>query len=61
MKLIKQVLVTPSHQDHVTNEKHTTTTRVTMAAKLGLTVSYLNGLLPIESHDTLITWSFEIT
>ena len=32
-----------------------------MATKLGRIVTYLDGLLTIESHDPLITWSCEIT
>ena len=33
------------------------TTRVFMATKLGRMITYL---LPINSHDSLITWSYEI-
>ena len=35
MRLIRQVLVTSSHQDQGTNYNHISTTRVLMAAKLG--------------------------
>ena len=31
-----------------------------MATKLGRTMTSLDGLLPIMSHDSLITWPFEI-
>ena len=57
---IKQVLVTSLRQDHVTNDKHISTTRVPMATKLGRMLAYLDGLLPIKSHDPLIKWSCEI-
>ena len=47
IRLIKQVLVTSSHQDHVTNENHyISTTTVPMTTKLGRMVIYLDGLLP---------------
>ena len=46
IRLIKQVLVTSLRQDHVTNGKHyISTTRVPMANKLGMKVTYL-GLCP---------------
>ena len=62
MGLIKQVLVTLSQPDHVRNQKHyISTIRVAVTSKLGRMVSYLNGLLPIKSNDTLITWSCELT
>ena len=32
-----------------------------LATKLGRTVTYLNSFLPIKSHDSFITWSYEIT
>ena len=32
-----------------------------MATKLGKTVTYLDGFLPIKLHDPLITWSCDIT
>ena len=48
MRLIKQVLVMSLRQDNVANEKHCiSTTRVSMATKLGRMVTYLNGLLPV--------------
>ena len=31
-----------------------------MATKLDRMVTLLEGLLPITSHDTLITWSYKI-
>ena len=31
-----------------------------MATKLGRMMTSLDGLLPIMSHDPLMTWSFEI-
>ena len=62
MRLIKQVLLTSLGQPHVTNENNyfSTTTPLLMATKLGRMVTYLDGLLPIKSHDPLITWSCEI-
>ena len=53
----KQVLVTLLLQDHVTNLKHISTTKVSFATKLGRMVTYLDWLLPIKPHDPLITWS----
>ena len=35
--------------------------KVSMARKLGKTGTYLEGLLPLKSHDAMITWSCEIT
>ena len=32
-----------------------------MATKLGRMVAYLDGLHPMKSHDSLITWSCKIT
>ena len=32
-----------------------------MAIQLGRMATYLNEFLPIKSHDSLITWSFETT
>ena len=61
LRLIKQLLVTSLRQDHVTNGKHRpSTTRVPMATKLGRMITYLDGLLPIKSHDPLITCSCKI-
>ena len=34
--------------------------RVSMANKLGRMIASLDGLLPIMSHDPLITWPCEI-
>ena len=34
--------------------------RVSMANKLGRMITSLDGLLPIMSHDPLITWPCEI-
>ena len=31
-----------------------------MATKIGRMIAFLDGLLPIMSHDTLITWPCEI-
>ena len=59
MRLIKEVLVISSHQDHMTN-KNISTARVPMANKLSRIVTYLDGLLPRKSHDPYITWSCKI-
>ena len=49
-------------QGYVTNENHYIfPTRVSMATKRGRMITYLDGLLPIKSLDSLITWSCEIT
>ena len=34
--------------------------RKTMATKLGSIITYLDGILPIKSHEALISWSCEI-
>ena len=48
-------------QGHVTNKNHyISTTRVSMATKLGGMIASLDELQPIISHDPLITWSCEI-
>ena len=60
VRLIKQVLVISTGQDHVTNENHISTTRVPMATKLFRMVTYLDWLLPLKLHDPLITLSWEI-
>ena len=39
MKLIKQALVTPSRQDHVTSWKHMSAKKASMATKLGRMVT----------------------
>ena len=47
---------------HVTNKNHyISTTRVSMATKLGWMVTYLDELLAIKLLESLITWSCEIT
>ena len=62
MKLIKQAVVTSSRQDHMTNWKHTSITRLLMATKLGGMVTILECNYPaLKSHDSMITWSCEIT
>lgn len=44
--------------DHVTNYKHhISTILMSMATKLCMLVSYLEGLLPIEPPDPSVTWS----
>ena len=48
-------------QGHVANEnRHISITRVSMATKFGRMIASLDGLLPVMSHDPLITWSCEI-
>ena len=48
-------------QDYMTNLiPYNSTTRVAMTTILGRMVTYLDGLLPIQSHDPLIMWSCEI-
>ena len=48
-------------QVHVTNKNHhISITRVSIATKLGRMIASLVGLLPIMSHDPLITWHWEI-
>ena len=32
-----------------------------MATKLGRMVTYFDGIIPIKSHDPVITWSCDIT
>ena len=61
MRLIKLVLVMSSVQDHKKNLKHISTTAVPMATRLGRMVTFLDVLLPIKSHDSLIMWPCEIT
>ena len=62
MRLIKQVLVTSSRSYHVANVKYTiSSTRVPLANKLGMMVTYLDRLLPITSYDPLISWFCKIT
>ena len=45
----------------MTNWNHISTTTVPIATKLGRMIICLDGLLPVKSHDCLITWSWEIT
>ena len=48
-------------QGHVANKNHyISITSVSMATKLGKMIVSLDGLLPIMSHDSLITWPCEI-
>ena len=62
ISMTQQVLVTSLRQDHQTNENHyICPTIVPMATKLGRMLTYLVGLLPIKSHDPLITWYCDIT
>ena len=43
-------------QDHLTKENHyISTIRVPMATKLGRLITHRDGLLPMESKDSLIT------
>ena len=49
-------------EDQLTNWNHyVSPTKVPMATKLGRIVTHLDGLLPIKSHDPLITRSCKIT
>ena len=46
----------------MTNVKYiTSTTRMPLANKLGMMVTYVDGLLPITPYDPLITWSSKTT
>ena len=48
-------------QGHMANKNHhISITRVSMATKLGRMIASFDGLLPIMSHDLLITWPCEI-
>ena len=48
-------------QGQVANRSpHISITRLSMATKLGRMIAFLDGLLPIMSHDPLITWSCEL-
>ena len=42
-------------------KKYISTTEVSTPTNLGRLVTYLDGLLPIKSHDSLISWSWKIT
>ena len=49
-------------RDHLTwQTKNISDSRVLMANKLGRMVTYLDGVLPIKSHETLIKFSCKIT
>ena len=48
-------------QGHTAIEKHIYTTRVSIAIKFGGTLTSLDSLQLINSHDFLITWSCNIT
>ena len=51
MRLIKQVPVTSSRQDHMKNWEHfISATRVSF----GRVITYVDGLFPTKSHDALI-------
>ena len=58
---LKQVTVTSSRRDHVTNFKNISTTSVPVTTKLGKMETYIGGFLPIKSYNPFITWSSEIT
>ena len=47
--------------DHFTNSKHVSTTSMLMTTKLGRMLTYLEGFLPRELLDPLVTWSYKIT
>ena len=49
-------------RDQVTNQNHyISTITVPMTTELGRMLTYLEGLLTIKSHNTLITWSCKVT
>ena len=49
-------------QSHLTNENHCiSTSKVLMTTILDRMIIYFDGLLPVKSHDPLITWLCEIT
>ena len=49
-------------QGHETNKNHFMfTSIVPLATKLGTMITYLDRFPPLKSHDSLITWSDEIT
>ena len=56
---IKQLLLMPSYQNYVTNEKYIPSTKVSLASKLGRMVTYLDRLLPIKVHDPITSWFCE--
>ena len=41
--------------------KHVSTTTILMATKRGRVVTYIEGLLPIKSHEPSIAWPWKIT
>ena len=47
--------------DHMTNQKHMSTTTMHKATKHGRMMAYLEWFLPIKSHDCIIMWSCKIT
>ena len=48
-------------KSHVANKIHyTSIIRVPIVTKLDRMITYLDELLPIKSHDPLITWPCEI-
>ena len=48
-------------QGHETNKNHFMFTAIVpLATKLGTMITYLDRFLPLKSHDSLITWSYEI-
>ena len=48
--------------DHVRNWNHyISTTTMPMTTRVGRVVTYLEWLLPVMSHDHMITWSNKIT
>ena len=54
MRLIKQVLLTSSHQDHVRNlKKYISTTRVSLATRPGRMVLTLSSFCPYTSPITV--------
>ena len=58
MQCVDQVVL----KGHVTNKNHyISTTRVPMATKFGRMVALLEELLPMKSHDFLISQSFDNT
>ena len=62
IRLIKQVLMTSSRQNNVTNLKHyICTTSVPLRTELSRMVTYLDRLLSIKPYNHLITWPFKIT
>ena len=45
---------------HVTMEKHISTATMLMTTKLGKMITYLEWLIPIKSHNCIITWNRKI-